>query len=242
MHQNLRSTLILSDESIEDYQTIENFEERQQKKQMLIPAMQYGTFFTIYAKFLGHIKDKKFLPTHCDVFLQNYQGLVTVGLTKIQKTIDIVFDPEVNAPVYLLKINLKGLHAKPNFNQPQEIEISSNPLLSNYTETSDADWDSLKKGNNEIDSKYLLRVLVTYDNLDSDVFDEKNPVNDSKLIDSFAYERDGDDLLVKEFSVYNGNGKMEPMAHLRGSYKIFKDEGKIVTYACRPSYVQFKME
>jgi len=242
MHQNLRTTFLLTEQLLGVESKQKDHDSYLREMQLLIPKQQYNTFFVIYGKFTGSIDDDGlFEPKTCDLFLQNYSGQVTLGLVKIEEDIDVIFDDVLNEPVYLLKIHLKALHAQTQFDQPQVINIKNAPSLNNYTgnEAGTSDWTTALSGQ-KLDPKYLMRVLVYYDDLDTDHFNPNIDVNEVKFINSSKFKREGDQLLIKKYKLYDGNnhGKIfEPLGNI-----IREDSGIIETEICEPLYVQFKLQ
>ncbi|MCL6265082.1 hypothetical protein [Flagellimonas myxillae] len=244
MHQNLRTSFTLNDQTLMNLSKEErNKDGKLQKMQMLIPAQNYNTFFCLYAKFNGEITgggdDVKFYPESCDLFLQNYYGDVTLGLVKLNQEVDIIYDAFIDQPIYLLKVHVRALHACVEFNQPQPIKVRKQPSILNYKDYADnTDWSSLMGG--WINPNYLLRVLVYYDNLPTNIFDPKDSTNNNIFIDSYKYERDGDELYIKKFQRPDGTVFL-PKGHNFGDFEIDEKNGEIITYKCRPAYVQFRL-
>jgi len=245
MHQNLRTSFVLNEEKVSDSKNLskqqweENSEKEQeaylQEMQTLIPATQYGTFFCIYAKFTGSFVDQGFQPKTCDLFLQNYDGDVTVGLVSMDSDIDIIFDPLIGSPVYLFKIHVKALHANTKLEKPQEIKFRDSVSLKNYSGFEDNSWN-IDAENNAINPKFLARILLYYDKLGTDIFNPKEDVNESIFIDSHKYQRDGDELFLKNYKRVKGEG-FEPM-----DQNITEEEeskGIIRPKECAPKYVKF---
>ncbi len=247
MHQNLRTTFYLKNQVIgKRADTNETFEEGLRRMQMLIPSMNYGTFFCISADISGETVNGKFVPDSCNLFLQNYQGDVTIGLVGVEEEIDIAFDEVLGQPVYLLKVHLKALHAKTSFNRPQSLKIKEKPTFDFYQNKED--WDHLETKNGTIDSDILLRVLLIYDDLDSDIFNPNGNVNSARFIDSNKYERDGDELFVKDFKITKEDFNVKQVTKNmkiskwgNESWKIISNLGVIRTSKCKPEYVQFRI-
>lgn len=233
MHQNLRTSFVLNNRSLNESKK-EGFAYLQEM-QTLIPVKQYGTFFCIYAKFTGELKDGKLYPKTCDLFLQNYDGDVTVGLVSVDNEIDTIFDEFIAQPVYLLKIHVRALHAKAKFDKPQKIALKRPGSLKNYVhfKKKNENWgiDVHAEG---IDPKFLINVLIYFDELPQETFDPKRDVNENLFIDSHRYKRDGDELLKKKFEKV-GSGVLKPLDQI-----VIDEKNGIIKPPpqCAPAYVQ----
>jgi len=143
--------------------------------QTLVADYEYGTFYTIHCKF-DFKKDTK-SPEKCSLYIQNFEGNVTLGLVSINPTIEIVDDPLKGKPSYVMFIHLKALHVNNSLNN-QNISIGEVPK--NHPEMKGFHKD------------YSLKVELIFDKVDG--FNE-NDLSKSKFIDSTRFIRDGDGLI-----------------------------------------------
>ncbi|SEC93556.1 hypothetical protein SAMN04489761_4015 [Tenacibaculum sp. MAR_2009_124] len=180
MHQNLSSTYWLnqpySPDSDKSWQT-------------LAASQAYGTFFTISGKF--RFKENTKIPEYCELYLQNYQGNVTIGIHSIKKEIEVVKDPLFNRPAYVLVVYLKALHTK--IKEQQSVIIKSDIT----------DMNEFKKDFN-------LKIEFVYKEAKDFVTPSKNHISDGNriitgferftFIDEHRVVREGDDFVIPEYN------------------------------------------
>ncbi len=182
MHQNIKSSFSLNDENL--WQTV-------------LASQAYGTFFTLHAKFKFHANTKK--PKSCDLFLQNFSGMITIGLEGVHNKIELIHDPIMNKPSFVMYVFVKGLHAQESIIN-SEVEII-NPLKNIASK--------------EFSKDFPLKIELVFSDMEG--FNQ-NDLRNSSIID-LEFERDGENLLQKNYSEpINSTTKME----LYKSY--FKDE------------------
>lgn len=230
MHENLKNTISLE-------QQTRNTNQRPDNWQLLTTDFNnYNTFYTISGRFRGVCKGNHFYPEDCDLHLQNYAGFMTMGLTGVD-AIDCVFDYELGAPVYLLKIRVRAAYANEQL-MNQKIQIKTPFSISKYS----AQYDHLLT--NYIDCTFNLRVEVITEPLDGKLFDYRNLVG-SSIVDPIQYQRDGDRLFKKKYDVYDKekgqfivlNGKYsEEEIHVDDIFRFVEDDGVLLDNRCNPKY------
>jgi hypothetical protein len=230
MHENLKTTVSLRKE--------DNLREVNDNWQILIPDYYCNTFYVLYGRFRGEMNGTNFIPKFCDLYIQNYQGIITIGLVSLGD-IDIAFDESINAPVYILKIHAKALHANEKLlNQPLKL-IESPSLKDHNNYWQKEEFKNLV--NNAIDCNFRMRVEIIFDSLDKEYFNKKD-LSNSRLIDAREFKRDGDQLTNIGINIYNTeNGKFEIPDHLEGNHisesNMIK-KGILVDKRCNPKYVK----
>ncbi|MHA7058245.1 hypothetical protein ACWGOQ_0013565 [Aquimarina sp. M1] len=227
MHENLRTTFSLNEFLNRKKDTEETIIEKCSKElspeeclkkivysnsnwQTLGGGYRYNTFFTLYGNIRGYFKKNEndeltFFPENCDLFIQNYNGDVTLGLAG-PPTIQLVYHALIDDFVYNLNINLKPLYSN-EFLLNQELFIS--PRGDNYfLRLSDKNQEKLKKIEGISDGS-LINLNITFDDLrqvqvqnggiSRQIFDKDN-LEESAFIDGHRYIRDGDQLLLKKYN------------------------------------------
>tara|TARA_R110002050_G_scaffold300018_1_gene467348 strand:- start:25277 stop:25936 length:660 start_codon:yes stop_codon:yes gene_type:complete len=192
----------------------------------------YGTFFNLYAKF--EFKEDSFNPISCSIKIQNFQGNVTIGLSEIDENIKIYYDKSLQEYVFLIRIHLKALTAKTELTSNISFDGSTNHYHTDNMVTQ-----------TQFTNKNLLFVELIYDKLYTD--EQLEDVNKLKYIDGLRHLRDGDQLLVKELSIYGNkenvihdadstNPRSSKNVDLNGNEKDYK---YVESRPCRNTYVRF---
>lgn len=160
MHQNLKTTYSLNLNN--EWQT-------------LVADYEYGTFYTIHCKFEFNKGTKS--PKTCELYLQNFEGNVTLGLESINSNIEIIDDPLMGKPSYVMFIHVKALYSN---NTLSKKPISINNVPSKYPEMK------------EFHKDYALKVELIFDKVNG--FNE-NDMNNAKFIDGARFIRDGEGFI-----------------------------------------------
>jgi len=168
MHQHLKSSYSLGLRQTE----------KDQAWQTLVANKAYGTFFTINGRF--SFEEGTYKPNKCELFLQNYQGNVTIGIVSIKEEIQIYRDTLLDNHTLVLVVKLKALHS--NNKLTKAVFIENNSFV------------------NEFSKNVNLKVELIFDEIDS--FSSENP-NDNIFIDEARFLREGDDLVKPTYQRYN---------------------------------------
>lgn len=232
MHENLKTTVSLRPE--------DNKKNIKDNWQILIPDYYSNTFYVLYGRFRGQLDRSKFKPESCDLYIQNYQGIVTIGLVPTKEIeVDIAYDESINAPVYVLKVHLKALHANeelPNVS----LKILKEPSIAGHDYYhQNQTFQSLVT--DTIDCNFRMRVEIIYDPIEEKYFN-KTKLEESRLIDAREFKRDGDQLTNIGLNVYNPTKKkFQRPKHLEGHHiheKNMIKSGVLVDKRCNPKYVK----
>lgn len=121
MHENLMSTVNV-DASFNahnsDYKNDNHW-------QTLASGNRFGSFFVLYGKFRGRMKDSLFCPNECDLYLQTFDGCMNIGLAhKADEPIkmELGFHPLFRTFLYVLRVKLEPLNTN-NHLHKQEINF-----------------------------------------------------------------------------------------------------------------------
>ncbi|PQJ81635.1 hypothetical protein [Polaribacter glomeratus] len=164
MHQNLKTTFSLD---------LEN------QWQTLIASKSYGTFFTLHGKFKYKTGTKE--PINCDLYIQNFSGLITIGIDHVNTQIKLIHDPLMGKPCFVMYVTLKALHANDTVYN-KEVQLFNN--LSGHLSA------------NEFSKEYNLKIEILYSKLNGF---NKDDLKSSTIVD-LNYKRDGESLLKNTFS------------------------------------------
>ncbi len=190
MHENLKYNLKL-DEGIAAFETLNISESPTNEEKAQIADWQpifsetnYGTHYLIYAKFLGKKIDKdEFQVNKVQLYLQNFSGGVTIGLTgKVDffQSAKDASDPDYNDPrypnrqKYKIQIGLQGM--------------TTNHVLEHFQPQTDI---VLKTG----DIVQAEAFFIPVDSGISKIFDPDDMTN-CCFVDEIFMERNGDEIFV----------------------------------------------
>lgn len=179
MHQNLKTTFCLNLEN--QWQTI-------------TASKAYGTFYTLHVKFKYKTGTK--IPENCQLYIQNFSGIITLGIHEIHNEIKLIHDPIMGKPSYVMYIYLKALYAN---------EKICDQKLNFINEIST--HQSIKEFSNDTD----LKIEVLFKKVDG--FDEHN-LSMSTIVDH-GFKRDGESLLKETLSA--------PLNERRTLTEIYKE-------------------
>ncbi|TCI94921.1 hypothetical protein [Tenacibaculum sp. M341] len=215
MHENLQTTISLNPNQ---NKSKKGKPEQNNQWQTLGGGVRYGTFFLIYGNFRDNRRGKKegiFVPTHCDLYIQNYHGDVTIGFDKSKEiTFELMYHPLMKEFVYTMSINLKALCGE-TFVLDKEIIMKTKTIEDFNVKVNDVNLkskeslvDSLQGIQNNtcivLDIKFddLKGVKIQYeDGSSSSVFDDGNA--NSPFIDGHRFYREGSNLLVRKFDFHS---------------------------------------
>lgn len=173
MHENLKSTYSLSQQS----------NSKNEGWQTLVANSNYGTFYTIHGKF--KFEENTNTPISCDLYLQNYQGNVTIGIVSVHENIFLVEDSLHDTPTFVLVVHLRALYAN-NYESNQPIKIDNSKLTKPHF-----------KDINEFGTNHALKVEVIFDDVEN--FTKENH-EQSPFIDQSIGIREGDDIVIPDYS------------------------------------------
>ncbi|MEM6721289.1 MAG: hypothetical protein AAF611_18320 [Bacteroidota bacterium] len=234
MHENLKTTVSLRKE--------DNLYGESNNWQLLVPDLGFNTFYCIYGRFRGNTVNNKFYPEECDLHLQNYNGIISIGLSKISN-IDLVYDELLKEPVYLLKIYVKALHANEQIIQ-HRLRMSSFFNISEHQEYHSNGYSQIEK--NGVNLNYYLRIDIIFEEMPEELFNI-NDLSNSKIIDDSIYKRDGDQILRPSYELYEGLQEGEKIFTKlpknkgdegHSSLRAYILDGTIYDDRCNPKYVK----
>lgn len=232
MHENLKTTISLRREN--------NLYEVDDRWQLIVPDYHFGTFFTLYGKFRGKCEGNKFYIEECDLYLQNYQGIITIGLVSIED-VDIAVDDILNEPVYIIKVHARALHANEKLERVP-LKIKQFPIIQRHNQYVEK---YQKMVQNYIDCNYRIRFEIEYDELSKTYFN-REVLSNSRIIDDSKYKRDGDQLFGKNYTLYDTKlGEFVTLGSHDNEGCVIKNsiikvqEGVICSEKCNPKYTQF---
>lgn len=198
MHENAKYTVRLS-EDIKPYEPEREFTDKRAAKdsvadwQCIFADIAYGTHYLIYAKFLGHKNEETggFSVKKIQLYLQNYTGAVTVGLTdRLDLLPPIKYranmkDPD-NDPIrfprrrkYPMIVYLQGLNNTTFMEYDEEFEIANGDIMETKPE------------------------YVPVENKYSSIFGTEDDLKKSLFVDEMYMERDGDDVFIHSQGIKN---------------------------------------
>jgi hypothetical protein len=190
MHENLKYTLKL-DEKIQAFNTFEGMDPKNPEDKAQIADWQpiyahkhYGTLFLIYAKFLGKKVKEGFEVDRVQLYIQNYEGEVTLGFTQYAELNDMQIeanDPDIdprypNRKKYKLSIGLQALNTE--------------NVIRNYRTMERV---VLQQGDVIMTQPFFLPVA----NAISRIFDGDH-INKSLFVDPVFMKRDGDEVYITQ--------------------------------------------
>ena len=206
MHENLRTTVNFKPE----YNEIKSNAYKSTQWQTLGGGFRYNTFFMLYGNFRGIINSfGNFVPSHCDLFIQNYNGDVTIGLSKNQSPkLELVYHPLIDNYAHRLTVYVKPLLAN-EFILDKELKVEpTNP--NHFTALSPEKREEINDFNG-IPKNSIINLNIEFEGLsDTNIQNSKgshaifnqNNLRNSAFINSNNFIREGDQLLEVSYSSY----------------------------------------
>lgn len=212
MHENLKSTLSVQPE----HNIFTETPDGNDQWQKIASGSRFGSFFVIYGKFRGTFTNDRFMPKECDLYLQTFEGDITIGMTLLSKNpieMEFAYHPLIRDFVYVMKLQIEALNSN-NFVKKNPIEIinlsRTYPTLVN-SKSSQAQSFSQglpKMGNILVDMTFsdLSGIEITNRNGSRSLFLDNDP--NSPLINGDKYVREGSQLYAKSFSIHPNNNAL----------------------------------
>ena len=191
MHENLKYSINLDkkivpieDESLLDVNEPLNGNLKRQVAdwQPIYSGTSYGTRFFIYAKFIGDKFNSGFKVHTIQLYLQNYEGGVSIGLNgyfDLRIPAPSANDPDLQDPKYptrkklSIDIGLQGFK-----NNYLKMDFKPNPITI-------FEGDIIKCNS----------IFTPVDTAISNIYDE-NQISKSKFVDELFMERNGDEIFI----------------------------------------------
>lgn len=212
MHEILKSTLSVHPEHNVFTETSDSNDQWQQ----IASGFRFGSFFVIYGKFRGNFTNDRFMPTECDLYIQTFEGDITIGMAAISKTpieMEFAYHPLIRDYVYVMRLELEALNSN-NFIKQNPINVvnltRAYPSLVNTRSTHAQSFsDGLPKmGNILVDMTFSDLSGITINNRNgSKALFLDNDAN-SPLINGDKFTREGSQLFSRKYTMQPSNDNL----------------------------------
>lgn len=206
MHENLSSTVCVR----ANHNAFTGEKDGNNHWQCIASGERFNSFFVLYAKFRGEIKEGLFQPQECDFYLQTFEGNLTIGLTRLSKQpIDLTLAYHILLEdfVYILPIELEVLNDN-IFIKECPLQIKADSSYECLSDDAKARVNILKNG---IPEGGKLVVDMTFSDMSTIEIVNRNGKKrafndtyaDSPIINGDKYIREGSQLFERNYQIHN---------------------------------------